>query len=180
MFFICFANAKSISGLMFGDIKILCASHESMPMSASLKIVTSVMCCASVGGFKVKTLFSLQTVFVVVALLLTFFQNLACGVLYFDVGIAKVGFFFILYERPLSMCFLMNGMFSEVSHFDTKKDSEARASVVEVVVFTIIGGYLCDDFVLFQKRMAGSHCTKWSLSACFCFLFLLSSLCSMS
>ena len=42
-------------------------------------------------------------------------------------------------------------MFSEVSHFDTRNDSDARASVVEVVVFTIIGGYLCDDFVLFQN-----------------------------
>ena len=92
----------------------------------------------------------------------------------------KAGFFLILYDSALSTCCAMNGMLRDGCHFETRKDSVANARVVDVVVCIMMGGNLCDVFVLFQNLIAGSHCTNKSLSACLCFRFLLSSLFSMS
>ena len=118
--------------------------------------------------------------FNVAAFLLTLFQNLSCGVLYLDMGIANACFFLVLYDIPLSICFCMKGMLRDVCHLLVRKDSVARASVFDVVALTMMGGYLCDDLGLFQNLIAGSQCTNWSLLVCFCFLFLLRSLFSMS
>ena len=44
MCLVCFASACNIIGLTLGERGALCANHESIPWSASLKIVTSIIC----------------------------------------------------------------------------------------------------------------------------------------
>ena len=62
----------------------------------------------------------------------------------------KAGFFLILYDSALSTCCAMNGMLRDGCHFETRKDSVANARVVDVVVCIMMGGNLCDVFVLFR------------------------------
>ena len=56
MCLVCFASACNIIDLTLGESRALCANHESIPWSASLKIVTSIICWASVGGERTKVL----------------------------------------------------------------------------------------------------------------------------
>ena len=44
MCLVCFASACNIIGLTLGERRALCANHESIPWSASLKIATSIIC----------------------------------------------------------------------------------------------------------------------------------------